>query len=364
MSKPRYWLLLTLFALQSGCAVLTSYNKMETQVEQWIESKQYGRALDSLSNVDPTDPQYPQAAQKRKEVEALAARYEQEVRRQTRADLDKGKWAKALDSYDEALERLPKSAVIKDGLAQLHQEQAEVLERLELERLIAHGEWLKQTLPTYRNIARVDPRNRTASQRLDKKRNEAEEIASELALYGNRALANNHFEIADRTLGLATDLSNAPAIAESLKKLRQQQAQSKAVARAEREKRRKQREAAEQNKARQVDEYLRKYRAAFIEKDFIGARRHLNALQKTDAGNPKWEELVGVLRQATEEEVERLFNNGVTAYSQGHFEQAAELWNQVLELEPEHKQAQENLSRAQRVLDKLEELKEKQGGEE
>lgn len=361
---PRYWLLLPLVLMQSGCAVLTSYDQMETKVEQWIDSKQYGRALDTLINVDPTDPHYPQAAEKRKEVEALAARYEQEVRRKTRTDLDKGKWAEALDSYDEALDRLPKSAVIKDGLAQLHQEQAEELERLELERVIAHGEWLKQTLPTYQNIARVDPRNRSASQRLEKKRSEAEEVASELALYGNKALANNRFEIADRTLNLAADLSNAPAIEESLKKLRQQQAQSKAMARAEREKRRRQLEAAEHSKSKLVNEHLKKYRAAFVEKDFLSARNHLKALQQADPGNPKWEELVTVLHQATAEEVERLFDSGVTAYSRGHFELAAKLWHKVLELEPEHKQAQESLDRAQRVLDKLNQLKQKQEGGE
>lgn len=367
MIAPRYWLLLPLIALQSGCAMLTShkqYEQMEPQVVAWIDSKQYGHALDTLSSVDPTDPQYQQAAEKRKEVEALAARYEQEVRRKTRADLDKGKWAQALDSYDEALNRLPKSAVIKDGLAQLHQEQEEELDRLELERLIAQGEWLKETLPTYQQIARVDPRNRNASQRLEKKRSEAEEVASELALYGNKALANDNLEIADRTLGLAAALSDAPAIGESLKKLRQQQSQVNAKARAEQEKRRQRSEAARQSKNRLINEQLKKYRTAFVQKDFISARKHLKALQKADPGNPKWKELTTVLEQATKEEVERLFDNGVSAYSRGHFEQAATLWRKVLTINPEHKQAQENLERAERVLDKLNELKKKKEGGE
>ena len=361
MISIRYWLLLSLLTLQSGCALLTpNYTGMETQVDQWIESKEYGRALDALSRVAPTDPQYTHAAEKRKEVEALAARYEQEVRRQTRRDLDKGKWAEALDTYDEALDRLPKSAVIKDGLAQLHQEQAVELERLELERLIDHGEWLKQTIPTYQQIARVDPRNRNASQQLEKKQKEAEETASELALYGNKALANDDLEVADRTLTLAGALSSAPAIIESLQKLRQQQSQAKAKARAEREKQRKRIEAAEQNKARLINEHLKKYRSAFVNKDFISARKHLKALQQADRGNPKWDELNKVLHEATDEEVARLFDNGVSAYSRGQFEKAAGLWRKVLELEPEHTQARESLERTQRVLDKLQELKEKQ----
>ncbi|HEX9802224.1 MAG TPA: hypothetical protein VGB35_03135 [Gammaproteobacteria bacterium] len=392
MRRSLFWLLIPLVILHSGCAILaTNYTQMESQVEQWIADKQYGNALDALSKVDPTDPLYPRAAEKRKEVEALAARYEQEVRRLTRTDLEKGKWADALDTYDVALSRLPKSAVLKDGLAQLHQEQQNELERLELQRLLHHGEWLKQTLPTFEDIARVDPRNLligpkeqqpegewlkqtvpipsyqqvassnyTAAQRLQMIRKEAEEIASELALYGSKALANNQLEIAERTLRLASDLSTAPAINESLKKLRAQQEQASALARTEREKRQKELEAAEQRKSRLVDDHLKKYRSAFVEKDYRSARDHLEVLQKIDKGNPRWDELMEVLEQATTEEVERLFNSGVTAYSRGQFEEAATLWRRVLELEPEHTQAKESLDRAQRVLDKLKQLKEKQ----
>lgn len=363
MISLRYLLLIATLALQAGCAILTSYNSMESQVAEWIDAKQYGQALEALSSVNPTDPKYPQAADKRKEVEALAARYEQEVRRQTRNDLNNGKWAQALDAYDLALSRLPKSAVLKDGLAQLHQEQAEELERLELKRLLDHGNWLQRTIPTFQQIARIDPRNRNASQRLEAIQNEAARVANELALFGNKALANDRIEIADPTLSLAAELSNTPAIAESLKKLRQQQAQEKAIANKERAKKHAQIKAAEQNKAKLVDQYMKKYNEAFARKDFLSAREHLNTLQRTDSENPKWKTLNTKLNQATAREVERLFDSGVSTYSRGNYEQAATLWRKVLELDPDHKQARESLDRAQRVLEKLEELKGKRTGD-
>ncbi len=363
MIAPRYLLLITMLAMQTGCAILTSYNSMESQVAEWIDSKQYGRALEALSSVDPTDPEYLQSAERRKEVEALAARYEQEVRRQTRSDLNNGKWAQALDTYDEALARLPKSAVLKDGLAQLHREQAEELDRLELKRLLDHGAWLQQTLPTYQQIARFDPRNRTAAQRLEAIQSEAGKIAKELALFGNKALANDRIDIANRTLSLAAELSKTPAIAESLKKLRQQQDQAKAIASKQRAKTQARLKAAERNKAKQVDEYLKKYQEAFAKKDFLNARDHLNTLQQADSRNPKWKTLSRKLDEATAREVERLFESGVSTYSRGNFEQAAALWNKSLELAPDHKQARESLERAQRVLEKLEELKSKRTGD-
>lgn len=360
MIRPRHCLWLPLLLLQSGCAMLASYDKMEPQIDQWVESKQYDRALDALGSVDAKDPQYLQASEKRRKVEALAANYEQEIRRQTRSDLDKGKWAEALDTYDEALDRLPQSAVLKDGLAQLHQEQDEELERLELERLLAHGQWLKETLPTYQAIARVDPRSRNARQRLERKQQEAEEIASELALYGNKALANSHLETADKTLSLAADLSETPAIGESLKKLRQQQAKVQAKARAERAKRRQRQHAAEQARERRVAGLLKAYRKAYQQKDYTRARKELASLRRADSGNAEWNRLADELEQATDQEAQRLFDLGVSAYSHGQFERAATQWRKALQLKPDHKPSQENLERAERVLEKLQELKQKQ----
>lgn len=355
MIAPRYLLLLLVLVLQAGCAVLTKYDSVEPQVAKWIQSKQYGKALEVLSYVAPTDPDYAKAAEKRKEVEALAARYEQDIRRQTRADVKAGKWAKALDTYDDALNRLPKSALLKDGLAQLHQEQTEELERLELKRLLDHGEWLKKTLPTYKQIVRLDPRSRSAAQKLEDIQSQASRIADELALFGNKALANDRIGIADRTLNLAAKLSNHPAIEESLKKLRQQQAYTNR----QRDKKRARQKAAARNRAKLASKHLNDYKTAFAKKDFISARSHLKALQEVDPDNPKWKTLDRVLEQATAREVERLFDSGVSTYSRGNFEQAASLWRKALELDPEHRQAQESLDRAQRVLEKLEELKEK-----
>lgn len=299
MIHPRHYLWLPLLLMQSGCALHTSYVKMEPQVEQWLEAKQYDNALDALGNVDPKDPQYQKAAEKRREVEALAANYEQEIRAQTRRYLDSGKWAEALDTYDEALNRLPQSAVLKDGLAQLHHEQQDELERLEFERLMAHGEWLKQTLPTYRSIARVDPRSRNARLQLDRTQREAEAVASDLALFGNKALANNDLSTADKTLSLAAELSDALAINESLKKLHQQQKQKNAKVRAQREQREKQQRAAEQAKANTISRHLGAYKAAFKKKDFRRARKELDSLKRIDSRNREWNRLGDELEQAT-----------------------------------------------------------------
>ena len=67
------------------------------------------------------------------------------------------------------------------------------------------------------------------------------------------------------------------------------------------------------------------------------------------------------LQKVVDVKVSQLFEEGVSAYSRGHFERAARDWRTVLSLEPNHQQAKENLDRAEKVLEKLETLRLKQG---
>lgn len=345
------WLLVPLL-LQTGCTVFTNYQQGEVQIDKWIKEKQYGNALDALSNVDPTDPDYNTAARKRKQVEALAASYEHEVRQKNERLLNAGKWAEALDSYDDALSRLPDSAVLKDGLAQLHQEQTLELERLELKRLFGYGSWLKKVLPVFDDLVRVNPRNDVAKQRRQKIRREAELQAEELTKYGNRALANNQLGTAGKLLKLAADLSDAPAIKESLKNLQQQRTATK-----------KKQRVLELKRKRVTDNLLKQFEQSFAKKDFTRCRDQLSTLSNSGLDTHRYTQLQKKLQQAVDREASRLMREGVNAYSRGQFEQATKSWEKVLELQPDNKQALESLQRAEKVLGRLDELRQKQSSE-
>ncbi|MFO7593093.1 MAG: hypothetical protein R6X15_03480 [Pseudomonadota bacterium] len=361
MSYPRLLWLLPLLVLQNGCALLnTSYTKNNSQIEQWVSEKEYGRALKTLSRVSPKDPHYLEAAEKRNQIEALAATYEHDIRQKNRKLLDEGKWAQALDSYDEALRRLPESVVLKDGLAKLHRRQAKELGRLELERLMYHGAWLKQTLPTYRDIARVDPRSSSARRRLERMQEEAEEIADELALHGNRALANNNLDKAADLLNLAADLSPAPAIQESLKKLNQQRSSADKQAQIQRKRELQQKRTAERRRQEKVERLRAAFDRDFGQNNFTTARKHLQALASAGMPTAHYRALQRKFDRALDNEASRLFEIGVNAYSRAQYAKAAGYWRQALELKPDNKQAKEHLERAERVLEKLKKLKEKQ----
>lgn len=355
-----YRLSLLLTMALSGCVTTGNYARFEPQLDQWLQQKEYGRALNALSRVDPTDPDYSKAAEQRKKVEALAANYEQQVRKETREQQGRGDWAAALDLYDIALDRLPTSAILKDGLAKLTMQQREALNELELKRLLQHGQWLRQTLPITADMARIDPRNTDARRQHEKTQQEAELIANELAQYGNRALADNDLKSANLTLSLAAELSNSPVIEESRKKLRKQQDSVEAQERREREQRREQNQRASVERERREAEIEERYRSAFTKRNYAEARRQLQRLHSYSPNHPRVDAMEQQLEKAIQAESDRLYDIGISAYSRGQFESAAKAWREALSINPNHQAARDSLERAEKVLEKIEALKQKQ----
>jgi tetratricopeptide (TPR) repeat protein len=347
---------------QIGCLQKTSFAIIEPQFEEWEKNDEYGRSLDALAQIDPNDPDYTKAAILRKQVEKQAADYEQQVRKKAQQKLKKGDWAAALNQYDEALSKHPRSAVIKDGLVKLHRHQRVELDALERKRLIQHGKWLRGVLPIYRDMARVDPRSYQTQSRLDGIINEAVQISSGLTLLGIRALADDDLDAAEETLPLAAALHNGPVTEKSLRLLR---AQQKLVLNKQLELRRlkdKKAHAKKEKKKRSLRDRVRKYDKAFAAQDFITARKHLIAINKLDRRYNKLASMKAELKSAIDDKVTILFETGVSAYSRGEYEQAAKQWRTTLKLDASHQQAKEKLQRAEKVLEKLEKLKVKQDG--
>ncbi|MDH5786192.1 MAG: hypothetical protein OEZ16_11380 [Chromatiales bacterium] len=347
--------------INSGCVTVSSYSAVKPQVDAWEKEREYGKALDALSRVEPIDPDYRKASLLRKQLEKKAADYEQDVRRDTAKKLESGDWAGALDQYDEALSKLPKSVVIRDGLARLHQQQREELDQLELQRQLKHGRWLRDVVPVFRDIANVDPRSSSAQSRLKRILDEAEDVAAELAITGNKAMANDDLNIADETLSLAYELHREPVIKESLNKLNGLQKVRASARRSAKIKRERRAVAAYDKKQRTISSLLKKHDAAYARQDYNSARNYLEEMERVDQRYSKLPSLKKTLQSAIDRKVSKLFDSGVSAYSRGLFEQAAKNWREALTLDPGHQPSKENLQRAEKVLQNIERLKEKQG---
>jgi tetratricopeptide (TPR) repeat protein len=339
----------------TGCAT-TSYRESSEGIEQLVKEKRYGQALDRLSDVAPSDPDFSRAAARYKEVEVSASRYEQGIRSKAQTLIDQGSWEQALDLYDEALSCLPRSVSLKTGLAELQDRQRKRSRQLELDNLLLRGDWLIKSLPIYREIALVNPRDRYAQSTYQGLQEEAGKVAEELESYGTGALETGDDKAARRFLTLALELHPTASLGEKLMRLEDRKKETKRKERLLKQRKQEKEAQRGQKIAQQVARYEKQVGA----KEYLAAKSTLKTLEKLGLDRTKVAHRREQLEQLITRETDRLFSRAVTEYTRGEYENAARLWRRVVELDPDHAQARESLERALRVLRKIEELRKKE----
>lgn len=336
----------------SGCVILpVETDELGPQVDIWVAEKEYDKAINALIQVDPKHPDYPQLAERRKEVEKLAAEYEQEVIRRAIKLSDAGKWAEALALYDDAIDQLSDSAALRDGLADLHKRQQAAVDKQNLKLLLHEARWLNAALPVKRSIVDILPNDDDVAYELQRMEERAMELASTLVDKGLAALEAGDTRLAGEYLPLALKLNDSEENRKALKSLEDYHAARKRQRQAARD--------AEQRKERELTE---SYQRHFNAKRYNEARAVLAELKKERPNDASLRDEERRLEAAVRKSIESNLKAGSDAYSLSQFETAHSHWSAVIRLDPNNKEALENLERVERVLENLRRLRERQGG--
>lgn len=349
--------LLTLIAL-SGCSWLQPQgNELSTRLDALVAEKRYGDALDMLARVPPDSPDYGRFAERRKSIETQAAQYERKTVDDGRQFMTQDRWFQALNLYDEAMNRLPRSTVLRDGLADLHKQQQTRLTIQEQELVIAKGEWLANVITVYRRMTTIDPRNNSYQNQLEKYQAEGEQAAASLLKIGTQAKTAGNDDIASRALPLAARLSDKKEFQQAAQKYEQTRPRD---SRSVQDKRWNELAQREQERTEAIRQLTNDYAAAMKNKDYLGARTTLGRLRSfaPELVNEKGYEKD--LNEKIDMESNRLYNEGVMFYGRSQFEKARDSWKKTLELVPTHSKAKESLDRVEKVLERINQLRSKQ----
>lgn len=352
--------LITLLLL-SGCSMLQPQgNELSAKLDSLVAEKHYGNALDLLARVPPDSPDYLRFAERRKSIESLASQYERKTVEEARQLLSQDRWYQALNLYDEALERLPRSTALRDGLAQLHKQQQARLAVQEQEMVIARGEWLTSVIAIHRRMVTIDPRNSSFERQLNAYQSEAEQTADSLLTIGSQARAAGDDDTASRAYPLAARLSERKEIQQAAQKYEQTRDKSSRENRNLQDRRYRDLAQREQERTAAINQLTAEYHAAMKQKDYSAARTALGRLRTfaPELVNEKGYEKE--LNEKIAAESNHLYNEGVRYYGRSQFEKARDNWKRTLELTPTHAKARESLDRVEKVLERIEALRSKQ----
>lgn len=350
-----------------GCAELSvtlGLGDREQAVDRLVEQREYGRALALIDDIPERDPRREYFQYRREQIVQLAREFELE-RFTTAGELQQtGNWEAALAVYTDALDRYPDGQLLREGLDYLRGEQAKRAAELEFEILVSRGAYLVEALPPQRKLTEVNPEDKAARALLDDLEAEALEVGAILAERGAEALESGDHSLARRLLPLAHRLNPGPEVTaryQALKALERSE-KSKVRTQAKRAEAKKRRQAAAHERQRSRNLYAA-YEEAAEQGDLARARALLREIVRIEGEDSPAAGLLFETEMRIEQEVKTLAERGSSAYSRGQFEQAVVLWNQALALEPGNEKVQANLKRAERVLARLKELREKQQGQ-
>ncbi len=288
-----------------------------------------------------------------KQVEKVIANYETALPKKLEQHISNQRWEEANQLLKQAEQRIPGSPVLKKAKNRWQTIQQKEQQHLETQRLIAESEALYANLTVDQQLLRIDPENRAANQRSKGYRKKTKSMAKKLLQTGKQALKKNDLILAQKTLPLALQLdstSESRAANSELEDILTQQQQEIMELK---------QQSLAQQKRQQFKQLTNKLIDALAKEQLVRAITLMKQAEAINRNNEKLQLLKQQLQQKIDQAVEKHLEQGIKHYRQDQFAEAIDDWNQVLQMEPDNKQAQINMLRAEQVLNNLERLIEK-----
>lgn len=262
-----------------------------------------------------------------------------------------GEWLPAKLLLDKAVKNTPDSQRLVDAREQVETELSARLRSNDCQLGAARAHYLSQKLRLLELRTPLDTKDYLQDWKSSRERQELDQLAEQLRDCTNAALDDNQLLLAEVTLAAATPIHGPNFVAaeqQRLDQLKQQAAPIKPT-------------TVKQRKSDSPQQRIRKahiaLQSAMTRGDLRQAKARIAELRKLSGDTPQLLELDKSVSDAIAAYIGETHDRANTLYRAQQIEAARDLWQKILELDPDDAQARTNLERAERVLKKLEELK-------
>lgn len=273
----------------------------------------------------------------------------------------KGDWIEALTALNTALDKLPTSQVLLEKRAYTIAQRDPALQRsLEKELLVQAG-YLRDSLKILNERQRI--RRPTFSETIHRARlrHEQGQLTDSLLICTKNAIKRGDYRRAERCLQAAKVQGNPEQLAALSRELAAARPKTKTenkpkpAADPEHETLRKQQEAIQRQR--------RNLHVALDQGDLVTASNIILKLTQIEGQTAELTTLNNSVEAAIAARVTELLESASAYYGNGDIEEARLQWIEILRLDPGNEQAEANIERADRVLNKLETLQQDSAAE-
>ncbi|MCW8824830.1 MAG: hypothetical protein OQK78_00215 [Gammaproteobacteria bacterium] len=337
---------ITLFI--AGCSTTKLfYEDSNSYVDSLVKQKEFAIALRHIEKLNKKDPDYRRLQKRRPQILKQLTAYEQLTLTKSRKLEQAEKWSQAVQLLQKALKHIPESKILLQELQRVESERSEEIAQVEYQITLHKARSIRDGQDLYKQLYQLDSDRSLAPEIVQQR---ARVITDELLKLAKAEVAAKETIKSRNLLKLAGEVD--PEIRRSpefRKLLRQIEEIEKGITRAIKKKR-------EIEQERQI----KAYKILFKQNNFIEAQIALKQIEKQFKNSKPIRKLRRQLNKSVSNEIKKHMEKGQTFYSKEQLEYAIREWGHVLLLEPNNQVALEQISRAVKVLEKLQNVRNNQ----
>lgn len=330
--------------LLPGCALINSFDKdLDKQIDQWVKQHDYSKALDTISYVRKSHPQYKKLQKRKIKIEKTAQNFEKIKLREINAHIEAKDWQTAEKSLNYSLAKLPDSKKLQTTHREFIKKRAQYLKSLYYQLYINKAEWLVKNKDVQQELSATMPNEKAGQKALQRHKQETEQVYQQLVVCGIEGMNIGDLELAEQCFLLAEELKPSEALRSSISDIQRELFKVE-----------KRETLVLSKKAREL---LSKAKSTMQSGDLKQSLKIYRKISRVDKKHALVRAFKQELNVRIKDNVTTRVEMGRKLYSQGEIKQALAIWNDIRELDPNNEYLLSHIERAQKVIDKLEQLK-------
>lgn len=331
---------LTCLSIYSCVLIKPKPETLIHNIEQWLSQNEFDKIDKAIDKIDKNDRRYRTILKHKDSIGLKKKKYIEDTSSAAQKHKASNEWQLALDTYNNALEKINNEPTLLKEKKALINERDEQVTTLRKDLLMQQANALVSYKMIYEKLHQLIPLDLNAQFDIGRYDKDRIEVAGHLKLCGEHAIDNKQVTLARDCFSLSNQLAPTPEKQIWVKKTNKQ--------------------LLDKSKQKRHNELLAAYNLAYKNQEYNKAKLHLYTLLAIDPSHANAKSLLKSINSEIRKLALDKIDSGKELYAEKKIDDALKLWQDALKLEPENKELIQLISRAEKVSKKIQSLEQSQ----
>ncbi|VAW71060.1 hypothetical protein MNBD_GAMMA10-2746 [hydrothermal vent metagenome] len=339
-NPPQFLILCLCLSIYSCTLQKPSPQSINSNINNWLEKKQFIKIDAAFKNIDPSDPEYNAILKRKPFIENIKKSYIKSTSATANNLKRNNQWHEAIQVYAKTLANLGDEPVLITEQALLITERNNKINDLKKKLLIKRAKSLASYQGIYLELDQLISDNSSARQDIRRYEKDKKHVSERLEKCGELANINKQLNIAIECFVLSYELSPDSHKLEHIKTLEATLSKDK--------------------RQQQHIDLLAAYKSAYSKKAYVQAKKHLHELLKIAPKHKEAQQQLRKLNKEIKRKLQGMLASGKYLYSQNKINEALKIWKKARRIAPGNKELKQLIYRTEKVSKKIKSLQHNQ----